>query len=252
MSFFKFGYPTIQNNATASANLTTSITRPLTNLFSGSRSDRFEIATASTTTLTISYDLGASTTKTASFLAIMRAKLLLRNNCATVRLFGDASAVKPGIPITTVTLSSTLMGPNDEDYFVEFAETAAYRYWWLELVNEGTASKYNCSKVFFGKALDLGREPQLPISILSTRQNAWSRETQHSVNLNFVDVTDAEQETFLNELMEISDVMPVVVLDPNQVALNDSKGMHCKIVDHNIEPRYINKNNITINLEEEI
>jgi hypothetical protein len=253
MSYFKFGYPTIQSIATASANLTASTTRPLTNLFSGSRSERFEVTIATTTNLIVSYDLGVGVTKSVNFIAIMRAKLLKANNCSTVQIYGNSSAAMPGSPLYSLTLSSaTLMGPNDEDYFEVVTETTAFRYWWLALISNGTATTYPVSKVFFGKALDLGREPQLPISILSTRQNAWSRETQHTVSLTFDPVKDTEKETFLNDLMQNADVLPLVALDPSQVALNDTKGMHCKITDHNVEPSYSIDNKITITLEEEI
>lgn len=150
------------------------------------------------------------------------------------------------------TLSTqTLMGPNDEDYWTVFTESAAFRHYWLEFVNEGTASKYNCAKAFFGKALDFGREPQLPISIDQSRQNVWSREAALSTSLNIGPVSDTDRATFL-EVVKDSDVMPVVALDPATYVFNDSKGMHCKITDHNVDPFYGADNDITITLEEEI
>lgn len=148
--------------------------------------------------------------------------------------------------------TQTLMGPNDEDYFTVFTESSAFRHWWLELVNEGTASKYNCSKVFFGKALDFGREPQLPISIDQSRQAPWSREAALSTTINLGPISDTNKETFLNEVVKNSDVMPVVALDPAAYVFNDSKGMHCKISDHNVDPYFGADNDISITLEEEI
>jgi hypothetical protein len=142
-----------------------------------------------------------------------------------------------------------LMGANQEDYFVEFTESSAFKHFWLELVNEGTATKYNTSKIFFGKALDFGREPTLPISIKSTRRNAWSRETQHSVNINLVGVSDTNKET---EIAKESDVMPMVALDTGELIFHDYKGMHCKLLNHEVTPSALIQNDISLDLEEEI
>lgn len=157
-------------------------------------------------------------------------------------------------PIFTIdTLSATtLMGPNDEDYFTVFTESAAFRHWWLEFVNTGTASNYACSSVFFGKALDFGRDPQLPISIDQSRQAPWSREAALSTTINLGPISDTNKETFLNEVVKNSDVLPIVALDPAAYVFNDSKGMHCKITDHNVEPYFGADNDISITLEEEI
>lgn len=495
MSNFKLGSPNIQLNATATANLTASTTRPLTNLFSGSRSDRFELASTSTDTLTINYDLGASTTKTANYLAIMRAKLLHRNDCTGIRLRGSTqsaytpSSISPtawfdanrGVTLTsgavsqwddqssggtydatqstainrptlsnnavngnrslnfdgsndtlattlavnqtggmyfycvinpsavaatkvlasawsstttncrfemfftatgvvrvnitkdaynhyigrysnagaitagqTVVLgftydgttsatgikiykngtqidtttasagaytvptagdplylgsnngspgtynyigympeaifgqgstlsdpnrqaieaylttkyittpivqldslsSTTLMGPNSEDYWTTFTESSAFRHWWLEFVNSGTASKYNCSKLFFGKALDLGKEPEWsnenPLDIGLTRRNVWSREAEHSATLNIGPVSDTNISTFISEIANTADVIPIVALDTSQYVFNQHKGMHCSLINHNIKPSFTTENDLEIELKEQI
>lgn len=88
MSNFKLGFPSIQINSTATANLTASTSRPFTNLYSGAKVDRSELASSTSDSLTISYDLGSGNTKTADFLAISRAKLLKQNGVQGVRVRG--------------------------------------------------------------------------------------------------------------------------------------------------------------------
>lgn len=250
MSNFKLGYPAIQKEATATATHTGATDRPFTNLFSGSRSDRTELATATASNLVITYDLGASLTLSVNFIAICRAKLLSSAYCSGVKLFGNSTNVKPGSPLIDITFS-TFMGGNSEDYFQVITETTAYRYWFLEFVNSGTASKYPVSKIFFGKALDLGRDPLLPISLSRTRQNAWSRQAAYSTTLNFDPVTDTLRGQLL-DLIKESDVLPVVALDPASYVFNNTQGLHCKIRDHNIEPFYGSDNKVSISIEEEI
>lgn len=254
MTNFKLGYAALQPYATASANLTPSTSRPLANLFSGSRSNRFEIAAASVTNLVVSYDLGAGVTKSVNFIAIMRAKLLAANFISAVKVYGNSSNSIPGSPLLTATITGSLMGPNDEDYFSVITETTAYRYWWLEFVNTGTASTYPVSNVLFGKALDFGRDPSKssPPQLDMARNNNYSREATHVVSIKLDAVNDTNKETFLNEVVKYSDIFPVVALDPAQAFLRDMKGLHATLAGHNISTPNLAENDITINLVEQI
>jgi len=148
--------------------------------------------------------------------------------------------------------TTTLMGPNAEDYFSVFTESAAFRHWWLEFVNTGTASIYPCSKVLFGKALDFGREPSAPVQLDLSRINAWSREAQHRVNLKVEAVTDTLKETFLNEIAKYADVMPVVVLDPAAAFSRSTKGFHSYLADNTIEIPNVAENDINMTFVEQI
>lgn len=148
--------------------------------------------------------------------------------------------------------TQTLMGPNDEDYFTVFTESAAFRYWWLEFVNEGTASIYACAKAMFGKALDFGREPTAPTQFNLARDAAHSREAAHSIDIKLEAINDTNKETFLTEIAKYSDVLPVVALDPSQLFLKDSKGFHAYLTDHSIEIPNLAENNISMTLKEQI
>jgi hypothetical protein len=153
-------------------------------------------------------------------------------------------------PLASVDFPATYNGGNSEDYLTTFTESAAFRHYWLQF-NTESSTKYPVSKAFFGKALDLGRDPLLPISLSRTRQNAWSREAAYSTTLNFNPIADTKREELL-DLIKESDVLPVVALDPSEYVLNDTQGIHCKIRDHNIEPFYGSDNNVAISIEEEI
>lgn len=145
---------------------------------------------------------------------------------------------------------ATFTGSNAEDYWLEFTESAAYRHYWLELVNENTTTNYKASKIFFGKALDLGREPVYPINISRTKDNPWSRSAAYKADLNFEAISDTKK----SELMEVikEPELAVVALDQSDLLFRGALGMHCSIVDNNIDPFYATENDLSITLKENI
>ena len=147
--------------------------------------------------------------------------------------------------------SSDLAGPNDKDYIYYNATSATDEYWRLYMV-DSAASTPEVGKVFFGKALDIGRDPST-VEIKVIRENQALKKPIHEIRLGYKDISYANTKTFLDEVGEISDYHPIVVFTAtnHQVLLNN-KVMLCRIRPGSLNtPQEITaRNNISFVLEE--
>lgn len=122
---------------------------------------RYQLATlnaAVNATVTVGYDLGSGNTKTADFIIIARADLLLADDVTSVVLKGsnDSPTWATTTTVRTVTLGSeTLIGPADNDAVNDFTTSSAFRYWKVEY-NVSASSALTHSKVYFGNWFDFG------------------------------------------------------------------------------------------------
>jgi hypothetical protein len=154
-------------------------------------------------------------------------------------------------PLASIDFPTTYNGGNSEDYLTTFTESAAYKHYWLQF-NTETTSKFKVAKAFFGKALDLGREPLRPTTLNYTRDQSHNREAAYSVDINLDGVLDTPKEIFLNEVIANCDYQPIVAIDEDDLFLNGTYGFHAKITNHEVTAKNTVENNINFTLEEEI
>lgn len=126
-----------------------------------------QLATATTTTDYVQYDLGNGVTATAQYFIIARADILKTQGVTTVKLKAHSG---PRVGTTTGTeifsntdfQNATLIGPTAQDFiFTSATASAAYRYWWVEFQTSiaPAACKYGRSKLYFGSWFDAGVDP---------------------------------------------------------------------------------------------
>jgi hypothetical protein len=152
-------------------------------------------------------------------------------------------------PLASIDFPTTYNGGQADDYLTTFTESAAYRHYWLQFNTEST-SKFKVSKAFFGKALDLGREPVYPLNISKSKDNPWSRAAAYTADLNFEAVTDSKK----SELIELikKPELALVALDSEDVLFRGALGIDCSIVENDVEPFYATENDLSITLKENI
>lgn len=159
MTSFLIGYPDIPESSEITTSEAFDLDFPHYNLITGYKFQHAFLQTASGTTKTITFDLGASTTRSAEYVYLARADLLQDALCTTFKLqrSTDGSAWTDVVSQASFG-SETLYGAKLDDWFSTFAATTAYRYWRLSYEVSGS-SKIAHSKAYFGSWLDLGREP---------------------------------------------------------------------------------------------
>jgi hypothetical protein len=152
-------------------------------------------------------------------------------------------------PLVSVDFPATYNGGQADDYLTTFTESAAFKHYWLQF-NTETTSKFKVAKAFFGKALDLGREPVYPLNISKSKDNPWSRAAAYTADLNFEAVTDSKK----SELIELikKPELALVALDSEDVLFRGALGIDCSIAENDVEPFYATENDLSITLKENI
>lgn len=115
----------------------------------------------------IRWDLGPSTTRTASFIILSRLDYLQSLYPTTTTEFqllrsDDDSSYTAEQTISNLH-SLPLIGPWSNDYITIFTASSAYRFWRARLLSTAGTADFTSriGKVYFGNMFDMGREPAL-------------------------------------------------------------------------------------------
>ena len=131
---------------------------PHFNLYRGHRYHHGELEVASNTTRLIDFVLGSTGAKTASYLILARADLLILQGVTDVTLQLSGDAVTWYTAGTSAIASNLLIGPRNQDLLLNFTTTSSARYWRVYF-NGSTVSKLKFSKLYFGNMFDIGTYP---------------------------------------------------------------------------------------------
>lgn len=219
-------YPDIPQSATRKITYTNSTSEapyddddsPFLNSFRGERyqfwkSDR----TATKSEHNGRYDLGSTVTKSVNFCVLSRLDILRALSASTTIDFklqssSDDSTYTDRHTITDIT-TATLKGPWANDYATTFTATSAFRYWRAKFVKStGSNFDHTIGKVYFGTALDLGRDP-VPVSIERHKRGNIGFTTSggilypgrinnptYELRMRWEGVTDANVQTFYENI----------------------------------------------------
>jgi hypothetical protein len=181
----------ISSGATATFTSSADTGYPLENLFGGSRFDMFRVATAASGDHRLKVDLGSSTTLTADFIYFAKANLLQNASVGTITV--KAKATDDYATATTITTissfgSATLVGPHAEDYITTFAESSAFRWWYVNY-NASANSQVPHAKVFFGKSFDPGYDPVEDLEIVRVRPIGSRRKALYTLRIKWEGLT---------------------------------------------------------------
>lgn len=205
-----YGYPEIPAAATVTTDFSVDSSYPAENLFGGSRFDICQRAAAASGNHLFKFDLGAGVTKSANYLIIGRAKLLQSCGVTTVRLrahTSDAFTAATEVYANTSFDTAALYGPNGDDFIVTFNPSSAFR-WWFVRFESSSSTLLSFSKLYFGTALDLGRDPEYGMEISRPRLGVYGRRPLYKLRLPYRGVSFAKTRAFIDEVIRQRDSRP--------------------------------------------
>jgi hypothetical protein len=250
-SSFLICYPDVPVNAlVTSASATYDTDYPFWNTFTGARSGYAQLA-ASNTTVTLTYDLGTGNSRTIDHFILGGVKLLKANGVtqAVVRGSNDNVTYFNVLGTSGSFQSRTFDGPDDSDiiFTTSYNDTygntpAAYRYY--QVVLAGGTHTFPVSKIYFGAAFDMGKEPDMYEPEYMTEQDADTWRYQRGnilmtrafyprlkLTVEWDAVTDAKAAEFETSILKnpFRDSVFLYAATYND-PLYDNKLLHCRVL----------------------
>jgi hypothetical protein len=246
------GSPGIPYLSTNSVSATASTTYPLSNLFGGTKVDRFMLNAASASNQYITSAI-TSGSLTANFLYIGKAITLQKNAVTTIALrsntFPVESTAGDRASITSFN-SATLMGPDLDDYVTTFTTTAGYQYWFLKFTTSAN-STIPFAKAFYGNYFDPGIDPTSEVRITRSRPTGARRRAAYTVNLQWEGMTYANTVSMYTKFYRPRRHQPVILFTTSyHDILFGHKVLFGRVLDMSIPPRMTNYNNVSMVFEE--
>lgn len=248
------GYPDIPMEATSSSisNASSSL-YPYQNLFGGNKTDLHYLNAATSGDTTITLELPSGTTKATNFIYIGRANLLQQASVNTITIKGGSTSTY-GSATTVKTLSSftstTLYGPNDDDYIEKFTTSTAYRYWFINY-NATSTSKIPHAKMFIGKFFDPGLDPNAPATVTRIKQGGAQLRPTYSFEFTWNGMAYATAVEMYLKFYLTKRYMPLVIFtDTWHDILMGNRVIFCRLTDMSIPPRVTSFCDVTATFEE--
>lgn len=255
------GYPVIPHAATSMSLLLDSGSTytggaatgfPETNLFGGNRTDRFRM-TNPYTNLLLRFNLDSPLTS--DFLYVGNADIL-RNNGATrilltqndLGIYGSSTIVLDVNPLS----SETFYGPGGQDMIKTLTETAETTKWWVNIIGAST-TYYPFSKLFFGKAFDIGRDPDEDGGFVArrVRPTGARRLAAYQFDVTWTGVTYAKAVEFYTTFVKRRRFLPVVLFTSTYHDLMfGHRVVYCRMTSAKMPPKIAGYNNISATFEE--
>lgn len=192
---------------------TTSSTSPYTNLFGGNKTDLMYVSPTASGDTRISFRLPTGIAKPCDFLYLGRANLLQQAAVGTITLKAnsvDNYATASTVKTLSAFGSTTLYGPNLDDYVESFTASSGYRYWWVNY-NASAASTIAHSKLFFGSAFDPGIDPNASATITRLKVGGAQRRSTFSLELSWEGMTYAKAVAMYTLFYRTRRYIPIVL-----------------------------------------
>lgn len=203
---------------------------PHENLFRGGSNTIFRRNSNGTQT-TIDFDLGSGNTQTIDFAYFRGANLLIAEADAEVDLSIHASTDNfSASDVTILSISdiesSDLTGTYNEDILLTGTTSTAYRYWRIQ-IDSDTSFKHVLRACYFGNRRTLGRSPSFPYSgnfqdqgnrfqaDSGSMYSSSSGRLGKQYSFNWQAITDANRDTFEDEVAKYKYDVPVVLYEPS-------------------------------------
>lgn len=209
------------------------------------------------------YDLGSAGGSAADHLIIGRADLLQADNVTAVRLRHSADNVSYTTAFDNTTFDTeTLVGTKSQDYIETFTETASRRYWELRLT-AGSASKFTCSKIQFGKFFEFAYDVYRYTSSYVQKSKPFmaadgslyytkTQEDAYQYQLEYKGVTDTEANNFESYLFEPDKYGGFVYTAGETNLLDEHTLLHYKVASYRLTKTWNEWNDLAITLEEQL
>lgn len=246
------GYPHIPFFGSLIANTTADGGYNAENAITGTRSDHFRTL-AAVNRSQLDFDYGSAIAP--DFVALARADLIRYSDSAdsTLSLIGsnDSGFSSPATYALPLSVSA-LAGPGLEDVIVYPTGATSKRFWRFQV--DTTASfKHRYSKVYFGNAFDLGRDPVSPKKIIRYPYSNSAKNPRYRFNFSWKGITNTIRTSFDANIYQYKDVTPIFLFTTNyHDLLNEHLVIHCKITSVKWTTQYLGTNNLDIEFEETI
>lgn len=239
-------------NPTVLASPTAASGYGLNELWVGRRGEGYKINAAATTT-SIDLDLGASYSPTLIHFVISGAQInRLQDTASTTAevIASNSSLFTSPEQVTYAYDLDDLVGPRGEEITSSFVPSTAFRYWRLKLTT--TASfKHEFLKWPFGQPFDMGRDPLHGRRIDRNIISANNREPISQVTFEWLGVTNAKTNEFIDKVVKDKDIAPVWLLTTDyHDVLFDYQVMHVWLKSALIEFTNWDSNRILCTFEE--
>lgn len=238
--------------ATLLANTAANASYPVTNLSLTPRHLHYK-ASASVTVTQFDYDFGSAITP--DFLIIARADLLKRSDSGNpaIDLIGSASNTfsAPDTYSSSIT-TATLYGASAEDWIYMPTVTTPRRYWRVKITTTSSFA-HRFSKLYFGSALDLGRDPVFPRRLTRSMKSVRDRAATNTFFFEWRGITDASRYNFNTLLGKYYDVNPIFLFTRTfHDTINELRVLHCRIIAMDNVTKVRGTNYIRLTFEEVI
>lgn len=243
------GYPRIPN-AASSYSITNGVAAersPFSNLFGGNKTDLFTLD-GDYNQPTFRFDLPSP--ETADFLYIGRFSIL-RELVALLNLRGgnstDYNAATP-VFVQPDFYAQPPTGPGLDDYIATFTESSAYSHWFVKYQ---TTSAIPHGKLFFGKAFDIGKDPNAPATITRFKIGGAKRRATFSFEFSWEGIAYAKAVEMYQIFYRSRRYQPVILFTRDwHDILMGNKVVFCRITSVTLPPRVTDFCDVTATFEE--
>lgn len=216
----------------------------LDSIATGGRGEHWK-SDSETTSHFLKYYVSTAAQANYNYFAMARADLII--NGGTTPTFTIARSTDDS-SYTTIETDSTpeLAGPNGEDFCIISSAThepVAATYYRLT-IGFATNAYAECSKLYMGEALDLGRDP-IGVKMVRTRRGHCQRKARYEIDLKYSGITYANAETLLETVAESMEWHPVFLMTRTyHSVLQGCKVIHADLIDIETPQELTGYNNI--------
>lgn len=189
----------------------------------------------SDTEFNISFDYGSAIAVNYCYLgnianAIRRADANGSNDSIRLTFYADDNSSFTTPESATVDLQlSDLMGHDLKDYVYSLSFTVNYRYYRCKIATTtGDSIKLILSSLWFGSVFDLGKSPDLPISLKYLHSPIYSN---CGITLNYTGLNDTDRELIYTNLEKRKLFVPVIIYDEDDYLLTGDIINHTRLID---------------------
>lgn len=245
------GVPDIPLAASVTTSTTPVATAPVAHLFGGNRTDAHRYAVVSGN---VQLAFALPVARAADFLYVGNADWLKAEGVTSLSL--NRNAVNTWATSTAVSAhtlaSTTLSGPNGSDLISLFPATPAAQYWWMTYVKASGTFTAAHSFLYFGQALDLGRDPDEGLRITrASKAGRFQRKPLYTVTLDWSGVSYAKAVEFYQKVVKPGHHQPLVLFTRSyHGTLSGQRVLLGRMTDHSMPPALTNVNDLSLTVEE--
>ena len=173
---------------------------PSSNVVAGCRQDRFRTVSAAAPSASTIFDINITRLpddeKSPDYIYIAGLRLSTDRENVNVSVEGYDTAAFSGavdsFSASDVTSADcAAFGRNAEDYVIEAGSVSPCNFWRVVIQNAGdSAAVLECRKIFLGQWLDLGTDPEVPVSFYINPEDKGKRQYRRVINLSWRGVSN--------------------------------------------------------------